>query len=639
MKKILTILLFFLFSLRLGAAGFDIEKLPQIVSSTAITQDISTSYNPDVEIITAKEIKLYGAENLADLISLISGVNLYRINASSVTVALRGHPDLANISPKILIDGREVQDKFIMKNYLYNMPVSIGDIDRIEIVKSDSFYYDDINSAAGIINIVTKSPEMLEENYINAGTGSNTLKKSEMSINKFLFNTYFKLDGAIRGINEYNSSKRADKFKFINLSLTKYITDNSLLYFKGTISDGDGNFSDYFTINIFNKYITTPYTIYSRNINTKNFFISYKLPSFETSFTYDYNGSDITTNQIIYSIKREKIISKFYKLNLKKSFSFHNNMFFIGLTDKIYNLKFAQNNKKKINQFTLYLKDEYKPTDYITLRGMVKNNRITNYGNSLSYYLNAILHSKNNNYGVSVNYFEDFILPKGLFKFYNVAYDMSGFSITGLFLPLKKLYIKSNKSLKPLKVYSTNIKLFYRKNKFSFKTELFYNRFVNIASGKAYIDLSNLSNPFATLEAFNNVNMVIHGFETDLRYKLSGHLSFFSSYYLQHIKVKSILLTKQDDFFIPRYKVTGGALFDYPLISGSLFVSYLPQIHYLQTSSDDYTELTLNLTKKFFRNRLECSLNVRNLLNNVHKEGFDSYNIKRSFFIKLQYNF
>ncbi len=623
----------------INASDFDFEEITEVVSSTALTQDISTSYNPDIEVITAKDIKLYGVENLPDLLALISGVNIYRVNASTANVAIRGFPGWANIFPKIMIDGREIEDKFIMNTYLYNMSVSIDDIDRIEVVKGNSFYNDDLSSPSGLINIVTKSPELLEKNYVSAGTGSNSLKKLNFSIDKFLYNIYFKVTGEIRGINEYNKSKRADKTKFINVALTKFIGDNSLIYLKTSIFESDGDFADKFFLNFLGNPIIVPYITNVKNTIARNFFICYKYPLMEISFLYNYNRSNVYTHVMGEDISGEIGKSEFYKINLKKKFSFDSHNFTIGLVNKTYTLSFGKGNRKKNNFFTFYLKDNFDLSDFITLKGSLKNDTITDYGNNFTYFFYGSLHSKDKSYGISLDYSKSFKLPKGLYKFINLHTEISDSVKNLLPFHVKSVDTIANKDLKPVKSYSTNFKIFYNKNGFNFKTTFFYNRITDFVTDNAYVDVSNIASLKMILHGVNMTNMIIHGFETDAEYKVSKLLKVFSSYFLQHLKIKSPFLTAQEDFFIPRSKVTFGGLFNTRVISGSLFAYYMPQIHYLENSSDDYFNVDLYVMKNFFKDKLEISLNIKNILNNVHRETGLGENLKRSYFFKVKYYF
>ena len=638
LKHLIIILFFSLIAVNINASDFDFEEIPEVVSSTALTQDISTSYNPDIEVITAKDIKLYGVENLADLLSLIAGVNIYRINASTAKIGVRGYPGRTDIFPKIMIDGREVEDKFIMNTYLYNMPVSIDDIDRIEVVKGNSFYNDELSSPSGIVNIVTKSPELLNKNYISAGTGSNSLKKTNFSVNKFLFNSYLKVTGEIRGIDEYTRSKRADNYKFINLSLTKFIGDNSLLYIKSSVFNGNGNFTDKLFLDFMNNPMIFPYSIKVRNTEDRNFFISYKYPLFEASFLYNYNSSDVYTYMVTGNVNGKKR-SEFYKINFKKKIIFNNNKITIGISNRIYNLSFGKNNKNKSNMFTIYLKDNIKLNDFITVKASLKNDTITDYGNNFTYFFYGSLHSKDNGYGFSIDYSKSFKLPKGLYKFIDIHTEISDKIKNSLPFPVKVVNMTGNKDLKPVKIYSANLKIFYNKNGYNFKTTFFYNRIKGFVTDYGMLDISNIAVPKVNFIAKNFANMITHGFETNVAYNLSKKLKIFSSYFLQHIKIKSPILTAQKDFFIPRSKVTFGGLFDTKVISGSLFAYYIPQIHYLTDSSDDYFNVDLHLMKKFFKDKLEVSLNMKNILNNVHKEDPYGENLNRSCFFKVKYFF
>ncbi len=608
-----------------------------ITTTSSLTQDISMYYNPDVDVYTSKEIRLFGSENLPDLLSYFSGINVYRVNSSTATIDVRGYSEIFNMAPKILIDGRESEDQFIRKTYLYNMPLTIDDIDRIEIVKGASFYSDGFDSPAGIINIVTKSPDELNSNYFKVTKGSNDLKKLDFSINRYLLKTYFKLTGKIRAIDEYNSSKESDKVKFLELSLSKYIGEKSLLYLKAYTTEGKGIYNDRFIFKIFGHPLFLPYDLHTDRTLGRNIFISYKYPSLEISFLYNYYKGRVNVSvedmvdQFAVGIGK----ASFYKFSIKKDFSFKNDHITIGIEERYKDYDYFSTNPK-VHNFTVYLKNALNINKNITLKALLKNSRITNYGNNLSYFGEAELHSKNHNFGASLSYSKFMKIPRGASKYFDFHADISNFNgIFPIAFPIKYLIVTNNKNLRPQKVYSTEFKFFLKKKKLKFKTTFFYNR---INDSVCYIGHIKFFKSEVIFTPRNSTDFTIHGFESQLNYNISNKIRFFSSYYLQQIKNKTDNVQK--DFLIPKYKFLSGALFDFKTIGGSVVFTYMPQVNQVDGSnSDDYADLDCNLVKSFYNKKVELSLGIKNLFNNVHKEYANGLNLKREIVLSLKYNF
>ena len=606
---------------------------PQITTTSSFTEGIGRNFYPDIDIITKKDIKLLGAENLPDILSIFSGINIFRVNSSTADIGVRGYPDEVGSGPKVLINGREKQDEIIDKIYFYNFNLNIENIDRIEIVKDSSYYSDGCLSPAGLINIVTTSPDELSSNFIKLTRGSYDLKKLDFSINRFLLNTYFIFSGSIRAIDNYNSHKETNKNKFLKLSATKYIGDKSQLYVEAITSQGKALFKDSFYAEFMRDFYST-FDINAKSLRNRNIFISYKYPSLDVSFIYNYHTGGAEAyyspfNSSIY-LSQGKTKITFTKFSLKKKFK----LFTFGIDEKFYDIKFGGKNPK-LNNFATYLKSKFNFTKYFTFKWLLRNNRITNYGNNFTYYLNGSIHSKDNNYGISLSYSRDVKLAKNLYKYFNFNIKpqvlLSKFPINFI----KNINFFHNKDLRPTKVYSSNLKLYYSKNNFNIKTTLFYNRITDIPESIGKLDFFNQSVIFIPK---NRGYVTLHGIESELNYKLNKNFKLFSSYFNQKIKIKTI--DKEKDFIVPKYKFLCGLLFDSSFISGSAVFNYIPQIHQIDGgSSDDYANLDINLIKKFYMDKIEVSLAVKNLFNNVHKETIKGLNLKRNFIFSINYNF
>ncbi len=610
-----------------------------ITSSTSFTQEVSFENNPDIEVFTAKDIKALGIENLPDLLNIISGINVYHVNSSTAYIEVRGYAEIVDCAPKILIDGIETEDQFISKSYLYNLPLSLDDIDRIEIIKGESFFTDGYSSPAGIINIVTKSPEDLNASYFSALKGSYDLKKFNFSINRYLFDTYFKLNGEIRAIDEYTNSREIDKQKFLQLSFTKYIGEKSLLYLKTYLTQKKGNFFDVFFFDFYKNWINIPYTIPTRHAFSRSIYLNYKYPGLDISMLYKFYKGSIGATPATNSNFKISTISKnsFFKFSIKKFLKYKFNNFTAGLNFKYYKYKLFNNNPD-VYKYSIYLKDRVEVTKNFTIKLNLKNYKAKNYSSSFNYFVSFDFHSKDRLKGIEFSYSKDIRYPRSGYKYFHYKIDVSSFPKTLIDIPINLKYAKllNNNNLKLIKFYSSDLRFYFSHKNFNFKTTLFYNRITDPVTYKATINFLNYVNPVINLSPENERGYVIHGVEIEAQYKFSNRLKLFSSYYHQNIKVKT--LKKQKNFIVPEYSFKSGIIYNSKSFSGSLYLINMPQINGINNvSSDDYTDVNLNLTKNL--KKLNISFGVKNLLNNVHKEIPCGLNLKREIFFKLKYNF
>jgi len=124
-----------------------------IVSSTRI--DLPFSKNSrTIQLITSEQIKQSGVNNVADLLLLVSGVDVRRRGTSGMQADLyiRGGSFDQTL---LLIDGIKVEDAQT-GHHTMNLALPIEVIERIEIIKGPAARIFGQNAFTGAVNIVTK---------------------------------------------------------------------------------------------------------------------------------------------------------------------------------------------------------------------------------------------------------------------------------------------------------------------------------------------------------------------------------------------------------------------------------------------------------------------------------------------------
>ncbi|HRZ73609.1 MAG TPA: TonB-dependent receptor [Flavobacterium sp.] len=153
-RNFLVLFLVFTFIVTAQENSQRIDTLSEvIVSSTRI--DIPFSQNSrTIQLITSEQIKQSGVTNVADLLLLISGVDVRRRGTSGMQadLYLRGGSFDQTL---LLIDGIKVEDAQT-GHHTMNLALPIEVIERIEIIKGPAARVFGQNAFTGAVNIVTK---------------------------------------------------------------------------------------------------------------------------------------------------------------------------------------------------------------------------------------------------------------------------------------------------------------------------------------------------------------------------------------------------------------------------------------------------------------------------------------------------
>jgi outer membrane cobalamin receptor len=109
-----------------------------------------------VTIITADEIARSGARDLIELLRYVVGVHVVSHTGDSQSVGIRGVDELAGNSILLLIDGHHFTNLFDGGTDWSALPVTLDDIERIEVVRGPVSVVYGANASGGVVNVVRK---------------------------------------------------------------------------------------------------------------------------------------------------------------------------------------------------------------------------------------------------------------------------------------------------------------------------------------------------------------------------------------------------------------------------------------------------------------------------------------------------
>jgi outer membrane cobalamin receptor len=138
-----------------GAEELSSASLSSItVTATRYNSDIS-NIPQSVTIISSDEIKKSPAKSIEELINTVTGINLesYGGAGSQQNIGIRGS---TNAQVLILINGKRLNNSLNGGYDLSSLPITLENIDRVEILRGESSALYSSDAMAGVINIITK---------------------------------------------------------------------------------------------------------------------------------------------------------------------------------------------------------------------------------------------------------------------------------------------------------------------------------------------------------------------------------------------------------------------------------------------------------------------------------------------------
>lgn len=111
-----------------------------------------------VTVLTKADIGKIPATNLGELLRSVVGANIVRTQTSQNLVSVRGSNVFSPSKTLILIDNQPIDVTLFSTTWWELVPVSMEDIERIEIIRSPGTIYG-ANAQNGVVNIITQKPD------------------------------------------------------------------------------------------------------------------------------------------------------------------------------------------------------------------------------------------------------------------------------------------------------------------------------------------------------------------------------------------------------------------------------------------------------------------------------------------------
>ncbi len=160
-----------------------LQDFPVVLSASRLSQPLSEAPNA-MTVIDRKMIDASGFRKIPDLFKLVPGmyVSYYAGNQAVVSY----HGTLSQTAPgmQVLIDGRSVYlPPFNIVNWPL-LPITIDDIERIEVIRGPAAASYGENSVHGVINIITRDAGAVEGASISNTRGNGGINDASVNFGK-----------------------------------------------------------------------------------------------------------------------------------------------------------------------------------------------------------------------------------------------------------------------------------------------------------------------------------------------------------------------------------------------------------------------------------------------------------------------
>jgi iron complex outermembrane recepter protein len=217
-----------------GVSADELLKMSLNKNVTTASKKQETVFDSPLSttVISKEEIELSGATCIEELFRLVPGMIVRQESNGNFDIHIRGNDNIppdnfsyfaTNTLTLVMIDGRIVYNYINGGTFWESLPISLVDIERIDIIRGPSSALYGANAVSGAINIITKQADNTNIK-VNANVmgGSTNTKTADLSISK-----KFKKFG-IRASGNYDNRDRFQN-TFYCFKKEKYVVADSVV--------------------------------------------------------------------------------------------------------------------------------------------------------------------------------------------------------------------------------------------------------------------------------------------------------------------------------------------------------------------------------------------------------------------------
>ncbi|OQX73101.1 MAG: hypothetical protein B6D64_14340 [Bacteroidetes bacterium 4484_276] len=217
-----------------GLYDLDLEALMNIdVYSVSKKSESLFDALLSASVLTREEIQKSGAVTIPEVLRLVPGLIVREITTGNYDVHIRGNDDIQgtklnyaqNTISLVMIDNRIVYSYFQGGTFWETLPVSVNDIERIEVVRGPSSALYGPNAVSGVIHIITTKKDLDDDKlHARANLQAGTLN-SKIASASVGYGGIKNLDFRVSGNYTFLDRSQDDYYSYY---LERYTTVDSL---------------------------------------------------------------------------------------------------------------------------------------------------------------------------------------------------------------------------------------------------------------------------------------------------------------------------------------------------------------------------------------------------------------------------
>jgi iron complex outermembrane receptor protein len=236
----------------------DSAEFPVVLTASRMRQPLAEA-PAAITVIDRETIEHSGVRQIADLLRLVPGAVVGYNDGNWPVVTLRGLSATFASGLQVLVDGVSFYSPAWGGMLWGNLPFSVDDIDRIEVVRGPNAAIYGANSFLGVVNIITREPAVESGTQVTSNIGNAGIRDLAVQRSGQHDGWRYRIAGGRRADDGFNTRPDAALVNYVNLRAAYQVdAQNSLqvTYRSANIRKNIGEYGDI---------ANAPHTQFARN--------------------------------------------------------------------------------------------------------------------------------------------------------------------------------------------------------------------------------------------------------------------------------------------------------------------------------------------------------------------------------------
>lgn len=348
------------------------EELDFIAEETVVTasqykQPISKAPS-NIYVITAQDIRNSGALFIPTLLRRVPGMEVIQMTGEDFNVSVRGNNQLRANKLLMMVDGRS--NFFDAQGGVgwTQLPITLPEIERIEVLKGPASAVYGFNAFDGVVNIITKRPQDLPHALVQIGGGEfGSLQASGIHAGQIEELSYKLSIGHTQVAQWRNRDSLAHRTYLLNGKASYPVASNYTVFAEGGISDK--NRADFASAEVFRVNSSTVKSYARIGIEKENFFLRAFWNQFDVESANTPLIPFLSVTDPAGNAQGLTILSNSYDIASQYGTTiFTNHRVTTGANYRLNTISgsFVMRNDTE-HRFGVYLQDEWQPLKYLAI--------------------------------------------------------------------------------------------------------------------------------------------------------------------------------------------------------------------------------------------------------------------------------